>query len=80
MNESAIVQRVGVLPKQFASRLDGPTNRALLSMMLAGNYAELMDLLISELIDISAAVTRAEHHELRELFEATRMPIDRVYI
>jgi hypothetical protein len=78
MDKSDMVRRVSMLPQQFASRLDGHTNHALRSMMLAADYSALIELLISELIEINDAVTLAECRELRELLNATHMPIDQI--
>ena len=78
MDEHELARRASVLPDQFASRLDESTNEGLRSMNRAGEWDELMDLLVAALVGLVAAVTIHEQQELRELLEAMDMPTDKV--
>ena len=76
MNESEVIERVEALPELYASRVRPEDLDGLRSMAGAGEWQELMDLLIAGLGLTRAPVTAAERDELLELLEAMGMPTD----
>lgn len=76
MNESEVIERVEALPELYASRVRPEDLDGLRSMAGAGEWQELIDLLIASLGLTRAPVTAAERDELLELLEAMGMPTD----
>lgn len=76
MSESEVIERVEALPELYASRVRPEDLDGMRSMAGAGEWQELMDLLIASLGLTRAPVTAAERDELLELLEAMGMPTD----
>ena len=74
MNESEVIERAEALPERFASRVPPEDLDGLRSMAGAGEWQELVDLLVASLGVTGAPVTAAECDELRSLLVAMDMP------
>ncbi|MGH3503554.1 MAG: hypothetical protein ACRDQA_22040 [Nocardioidaceae bacterium] len=62
------------LPDRFADRLPEPDRRDLAEFRDAGEWGELIDLLVASLSASRAPVTAAEREELRRLMKGMSMP------
>ena len=76
MNESEVIERAETLPERFADRVRPEDLDGLRSMAGAGEWQELVDLLVASLGVTRAPVTAAERDELRSLLAAMGMPGD----
>jgi hypothetical protein len=76
MNESQVIERAEALPELYASRVRREDLDGMRSMAGAGEWQELVDLLLASLGLTRAPVTAAERDELLALLEAMDMPID----
>lgn len=74
MNESEVIERTEALPGRFAGRVRPADLDGLRSMAGAGEWRELVDLLVASLGATRAPVTAAEHGELRSLLDAMNVP------
>jgi hypothetical protein len=74
MNESEVIERAQALPDLFAGRIRSEDLDGLRSMARAGEWRELVDLLVASLGSAGAAVTAGERDELRSLLAAMDMP------
>jgi hypothetical protein len=74
MNESEVIERAEALPDRYADRVRPEDLDGLRSMAGAGEWQELVDLLIASLSLTRARVTAAERDELRSLLGAMDMP------
>ena len=74
MNESEVIERVEALPARFAGRVRPEDLDGLRSMARAGEWRELVDLLVASLGSTRAPVTAGERGELRSLLDAMDMP------
>lgn len=76
MNEYEVIERAEALPELFARRVRPEDLDGLRSMAGAGEWQELVDLLVASLSVTGAPVTVAERDELRSLLAAMDMPDD----
>ena len=76
MNESEVIERAETLPERFADRVRTEDLDGLRSMAGAGEWQELVDLLVASLGLTRAPVTAGERDELRSLLAAMDMPDD----
>jgi hypothetical protein len=74
VNESEVIQRAESLPDAFADRVRPEDLDGLRSMARAGEWRELVDLLVASLGSAGAPVTAGERGELRSLLAAMDMP------
>ena len=74
MNESEVIERAEALPDRFAGRIRPEDLDGLRSMARAGEWRELVDLLVASLGSAGAAVTAGERGELRSLLDAMDLP------
>jgi hypothetical protein len=74
VNESEVIERAEALPELFASRVRPDDLDGLRSMAGAGEWQELVDLLVASLAVTGAPVTAAERDELRSLLAAMNLP------
>jgi hypothetical protein len=74
VNESEVIERAESLPGLYASRVRPEDLDGIRSMAGAGEWQELVDLLIASLSLTQAPVTAGERDELRSLLEAMEMP------
>ena len=74
MNEAEVIERAQALPELYADRVPPVDLDGLRSMASAGEWQELVDLLIASLTHTQATVTVGERDELRSLIEAMYMP------
>jgi hypothetical protein len=74
VNEPEVIERTQALPELYADRLPPVDLDGLRSMASAGEWQELLDLLIASLSSNEARVTASERDELRSLLEAMDMP------
>ena len=74
MNESEVIERAEALPARLAGRVRPEDLDALRSMARAGEWRELVGLLVASLGSTGAPVTAGERGELRSLLEAMDMP------
>jgi hypothetical protein len=76
VNESEVIERAEALPELYAGRVRPDDLDGMRSMAGAGEWQELIDLLLASLGLTRAPVTAAERDELRGLLEAMGMPAD----
>jgi phosphoribosylcarboxyaminoimidazole (NCAIR) mutase len=76
MNEYEVIARAEPLPELFAARVRPEDLDGMRSMAGAGEWQELVDLLVASLGVTGAPVTIAERDELRSLLAAMDMPDD----
>jgi hypothetical protein len=76
VNESEVIERAETLPERFADRVRPEDLDGLRSMAGAGEWQELVDLLVASLGVTRAPVTADERDELRSLLAAMDMPGD----
>jgi hypothetical protein len=74
VNESEVIERAQALPERYADRVPPADLDGLRSMAGAGEWQELIDLLVASLDTSQAKVTLSERDELRSLLEAMGMP------
>jgi hypothetical protein len=74
VNESEVIERAEALPDLFAGRVRPEDLDGLRSMARAGEWRELVGLLVASLGAAGAAVTAGERGELRSLLAAMDMP------
>jgi len=74
VNESEVIERAEALPARFAGRVRPEDLDGLRSMARAGEWRELVDLLVASLGSTGAPVTAGERGELRSLLDAMDMP------
>ena len=74
MNEPEVIARTQALPEHYADRVPSVDLDGLRSMASAGEWQELVDLLVASLSSSHARVTAGERNELRSLLEAMDMP------
>lgn len=74
MNEAEVIERAQALPELYADRVPPVDLDGLRSMASAGEWQELVDLLMASLSNTQATVTVSERDELRSLIEAMDMP------
>jgi hypothetical protein len=74
VNESEVIERTRALPGLYAGRVPPVDLDGLRSMASAGEWQELVDLLIASLSNAQAKLTVSERDELRSLLEAMDMP------
>jgi hypothetical protein len=74
VNESEVIERAEALPARFADRVRPQDLDGLRSMARAGEWRELVDLLVASLGATGAPVTAAEAGELRSLLAAMDLP------
>jgi hypothetical protein len=74
VNESEVIERAEALPDRFAGRIRPEDLDGLRSMARAGEWRELVDLLVASLGSAGAAVTAGERGELRSLLDAMDLP------
>jgi hypothetical protein len=78
VNESEVIERAEALPDQYADRVRPEDLDGMRSMAGAGEWQELVDLVVASLGLTRAPVTVAERDELRSLLAAMNMPDDAV--
>jgi len=76
VNESEVIERAETLPERFADRVRPEDLDGLRSMAGAGEWQELVDLLVASLGVTRAPVTADERDELRSLLAAMDIPND----
>jgi hypothetical protein len=76
VNESEVIERAEALPELYASRVRPEDLDGMRSMVGAGEWQELVDLLLASLGLTRAPVTEAERDELLALLRAMDMPTD----
>jgi hypothetical protein len=76
VNESEVIEHAETLPERFADRVRPEDLDGLRSMAGAGEWQELVDLLVASLGLTRAPVTVDERDELRSLLAAMDMPGD----
>jgi hypothetical protein len=76
VNESEVIERTQALPDLFAGRVRPEDLDGMRSMARAGEWRELVDLLVASLGSTGAPVTAGERGELRSLLAAMDMPGD----
>jgi hypothetical protein len=74
VNESEVIERAEALPDLFAGRVRPEDLDGLRSMARAGEWRELVDLLVASLGSTWAPVSAEERGELRSLLAAMDMP------
>lgn len=74
MNESEVIERTQALPDLFGGRVRPEDLDGMRSMARAGEWRELVDLLVASLGSAGAPVTAGERGELRSLLAAMDMP------
>jgi len=74
VNEAEVIERAQALPELYADRVPPVDLDGLRSMASAGEWQELVDLLMASLSNTQATVTVSERDELRSLIEAMDMP------
>jgi hypothetical protein len=74
VNESEVIVRAQALPDLFAGRIRPEDLDGLRSMARAGEWRELVGLLVASLGSAGAAVTAGERGELRSLLAAMDLP------
>jgi hypothetical protein len=74
VNESEVIERAEALPDLFAGRVRPEDLDGLRSMARAGEWRELVDLLVASLGSTGAPVSAEERGELRSLLAAMDMP------
>jgi hypothetical protein len=74
VNESEVIERAESLPELYADRVRPEDLDGMRSMAGAGEWQELVDLLIASLSLTQAPVTAGERDELRSLLQAMDMP------
>jgi len=76
VNEAEVIERAQALPELYADRVPPVDLDGLRSMAGAGEWQELVDLLVASLSNTQATVTASERDDLRSLIEAMDMPSD----
>jgi hypothetical protein len=76
VNESEVIEHAETLPERFADRVRPEDLDGLRSMAGAGEWQELVDLLVASLGLTRAPVTADERDELWSLMAAMDMPDD----
>ena len=76
MNESQVIERAEALPELYASRVRPEDLDGMRSMVGAGEWQELVDLLLASLGLTRAPVSAEERDELLALLQAMDMPTD----
>jgi len=74
VNEAEVIERAQALPELYADRVPPVDLDGLRSMASAGEWQELVDLLMASLSNTQATVTVSERDELRSLIEAMDIP------
>ena len=74
MNEAEVIERAEALPDRYADRVRPEDLDGMRSMAGAGEWQELVDLVVASLGLTRAPVTAAERDELRSLLAAMNMP------
>jgi hypothetical protein len=74
VNESEVIERAEALPDLYADRVRPEDLSGMRSMAGAGEWQELVDLVVASLGLTQAPVTAAERDELRFLLAAMNMP------
>jgi len=74
VNESEVIERAEALPDLYAGRVRPEDLDGMRSMAGAGEWQELVDLVVASLGLTRAPVTAAERDELRSLLAAMNMP------
>ena len=74
MNESEVIQLAEALPDVYADRVRPEDLEGMRSMAGAGEWHELVDLVVASLGLTRAPVTAAERDDLRSLLAAMNMP------
>jgi hypothetical protein len=73
VNEPEVIERVAALPGRFAGRVRPDDLDGMRSMARAGEWRELVDLLVAGLASTGAPVTGRERAGLRSLLAAMDM-------
>ena len=76
MNEAELAGLTAELPERFAGRVSDSSLRNLQSYADAGEWDELLDLLVAALKSTGAHLSRKELEELRRIFTEWRLPTD----
>jgi hypothetical protein len=76
VNESEVIERAEALPELYASRVRQEDLDGMRSMVGAGEWQELVDLLLASLGLTRAPVSAEERDELLALLRAMDMPTD----
>jgi hypothetical protein len=76
VNESQVIERAEALPELYASRVRPEDLDGMRSMVGAGEWQELVDLLLASLGLTRAPVSAEERDELLALLQAMDMPTD----
>jgi phosphoribosylcarboxyaminoimidazole (NCAIR) mutase len=74
VNEAEVIERAEALPDRYADRVRPEDLDGMRSMAGAGEWQELVDLVVASLGLTRAPVTAAERDELRSLLAAMNMP------
>ena len=74
MNEYEVIERAEALPDLYADRVRPEDLDGMRSMAGAGEWQELVDLVVASLGLTRAPVTTAERDELQSLLAAMNMP------
>jgi hypothetical protein len=74
VNDSEVIERAEALPELYADRVRAEDLDGMRSMAGAGEWQELVDLVVASLGLTRAPVTAAERDELRSLLAAMNMP------
>jgi hypothetical protein len=74
VNETEIIERAEALPDRYADRVRPEDLDGMRSMAGAGEWQELVDLLVASLRLTGAPVSAAERDELQSLLDAMGLP------
>lgn len=78
MNATKFRSAVEHLPERYANRLPEHDRQDVEEFRDAGEWGELVDLLVASLRDTHAPVTTAERDELRQLMQDMNHPTDKL--
>ena len=78
MMRSEVIKQVKALPDRFAGRVRLNDLDGMRSMASAGEWQELVDVLVSSLALTRAPVTASERDELRSLMTVMELPESKV--
>jgi len=78
VTQAALTARTAQLPEAFADRVPPDELIGLRSMAGGGEWGELLDLLLTVLVQTQAPVTATERDELRDILTAWDLPASQI--